>query len=231
MGHNQWFKLVKNQVTGPFKAEDILASPPNDKETLFWGKGFSEWKSFNHWKSAVKEIEAEEKNRSENQKSWRFRVLGQEYPYMTYEELIEQLSELEDYREAEIWSDRRADWKEIYFFSEIIDQLGISRRNNPRVPIKADFASKGYQHGDFVVRAVSISKGGIGTSKIDNVKIGDRVKGVLTSPHLYTPIECEFEAVNTGAENLLGFKFINLPIEAKTAIIEYINKFNDMSNS
>ncbi|MNT95603.1 hypothetical protein D3C72_2375100 [compost metagenome] len=72
---------------------------------------------------------------------------------------------------------------------------------------------------------ISISEGGLGVTEVRNLQIGDRFTGNLNSPNLYMQINAICDVVYLGNDGYAGLRFANLPIEAKSSIIEYVNKF------
>ncbi|MNL61128.1 hypothetical protein D3C87_1850130 [compost metagenome] len=72
---------------------------------------------------------------------------------------------------------------------------------------------------------ISVSEGGFGVNDAKNLQIGEKFMGTLTSPNLYVTINCTCEVVYVGSDGYAGIRFVGLPAEYKTSIVEYVNKF------
>jgi hypothetical protein len=149
---------------------------------------------------------------------------------MQHDEMIEFLKTQKDYGEIQIWTEGYTEWKDIYQIHKIMDELGVSRRSHPRVPIMGTLTCEGAT-GNITARALSISEGGLGVTEAANVKIGERFKTILKSPNLYAPIHSTVEVVYVGHDGYAGMKFASIHPESKSAIIEYVRKFTDLNQN
>lgn len=146
---------------------------------------------------------------------------------MAHDAMIEYLKTMKDYSEIQIWTDGYTEWKDIYQIHKIMDELGVSRRQHPRVPIMGTVMCEGAT-GNFQARALSISEGGMGITEAAQVKIGEKFKLSLKSPNLYTPIHATADVVYVGGDGYAGLRFVGLQSESKSAVIEYIKKFTEV---
>lgn len=195
---------------------------------LIWGRGHNEWSTVDRWQRLVKENEQpDRRSKSGSDRLWKLKVAGVEMTPMTHDQMIDYLKEQKDLGEIQIFTEGYSDWKDIYQIHKIMDELGVSRRQHPRVPIMGILTCEGTT-GNFNARVLSISEGGLGVTETPNVKIGEKFKTILKSPNLYTPIHSTVEVVYVGNDGYAGLKFAGLHSESKSAVIEYVKKFTDL---
>jgi PilZ domain. len=222
-----WFVLIDGQVTGPYEPDEVDELISKSKEIQIWGKGYAEWMEPIRWRQSLKEnLQNNPPPKApESTKMWRSRVEGREQSPMLYTDMIKFLKTLKDFSSVDIFIDKLGQWREIYALQQIADDLGISRRSHPRVPILGTLECESESKGHFNCRVISISEGGLGVTDVRNLQIGDRFTGTLNSPNLFMQINAICDVVYVGNDGYAGLRFANLPIEAKSSIIEYVNKF------
>lgn len=229
MIESKWFLLSDGQVTGPFSKEDMAQRLPQVKSALIWGRGQTDWVPADRWEQVLRELDSQDRKvRQGSDRLWKVRVAGQELKPMNHDQMIDFLKTQKDYGEIQIWTDGYSEWKDIYQIHKIMDELGVSRRQHPRVPIMGTLACEGAT-GNLTARVLSISEGGLGITDAPQVKIGEKFKSILKSPNLFGAIHSTVEVVYVGTDNYAGLKFISLHPESKSAIIEYVKKFTDLN--
>ncbi|MEN0059397.1 MAG: PilZ domain-containing protein [Bdellovibrio sp.] len=219
-----WFILSEGQVTGPYDFEEVEARLPSAKDPQIWGRGQGEWQNPLRWRQSLRDVSRIVTGHPEPQGLWRVRYEGQEKKPMKYPELITYLKSLTDYSSVDVCPDHSQEWKEIYALPRIVEDLDISRRSHPRVPIVGTLQCRS-ESGEFTCRVISISEGGLGINDAKNIQIGDHFEGTLTSPNLFGTVEATCEVVYSGNDGYAGLRFVGLPAEYKNSIIEYVNKF------
>lgn len=226
----KWFLLQEGQVRGPFNEEEIEVSaskqPEGASPGLVWGRGLAEWLTPAEWRTHLKTAGPmlTEAPPQLEERHWRLK-LGEDIsgPF-TYDEFIEALKKVVDFSLVEISNEPAGRWRDIYAFQKVVDELGITRRAHPRVPIMGTLTVETPQ-GPQPIRVVSISQGGLGISDGPPLAIGDKVKGVLKSANLYSELPCNCEVVYIGDAGYVGLRFLQMPADAQSAVIEYVNKF------
>lgn len=222
-----WFLLNDGQVTGPFEPAEIESKIPGTPEALIWGRGQSEWMKADKWRKSLQSGEVIAGAASGVHDRWLVRVEGKERPPMNYDELLKFLRTQQDYAVVDVKAEGSPSWREIYSVQRIVDDLGVTRRSHPRVPIMGNFETEaGSGAIQFKSKVISISEGGLGLSEAKGRKIGERFRGTMTSPNLFVTVHSNCEVVYVGNDGYAGLKFIGLPMEEKSAIIEYVNKFS-----
>lgn len=224
MNPKNWFVLTEGQVSGPYDIQEVESRVASVKEAQVWGRGQSEWMTPIKWRQSLKDSSQVTVAANEPEGLWKVRVEGKDRPPMKYSALISFLKGMTDYSAVDVCSDNSNVWKEIYSIPRIVDDLGISRRSHPRVPMVGTLACESPK-GEFSCRVISISEGGLGVNDAQNLQIGERFKGTLTSPNLFVTINTTCEVVYVGNDGYAGLRFVGLPEEFKSSIIEYVRKF------
>lgn len=219
-----WFILSEGQVSGPYDQDEIETRLNSAKEPQLWGRGQSEWMTPSRWRQALRDSHQVTPSGAESQGVWKVRVEGQEKSPMKYSDLIAYLKTLKDYSAVDICTDSSQVWKEVYAVPRVVEDLGISRRSHPRVPMVGTLVCEGPK-GEFTCRVISISEGGLGVNDAKHLKIGERFEATLTSPNLFVTITSTCDVVYVGNDGYAGLRFVGLPTEFKSSIIEYVNKF------
>lgn len=225
--NRKWFILSQDRVLGPFEKETLETQARQHPGALIWGRGQNDWVSFEQWEKALLDFESTNtRTRLQVEREWHVRHNGQELKPMIYPQMIEFLKTVPDFKDVLIWTEGYAEWKEIYQIHKILDDLGVSRRRHPRVPVMGAVELE-TEDGILTARALSISEGGLGITDSPPVKIGDRFKLAIKSANLYGPVHATAEVVFVGSDGYSGLKFVGLPTESKGAIIEYVKKFTE----
>jgi hypothetical protein len=224
----RWFLLMEGQVTGPFGDQELETHlTPAKGEPLIWGRGHGEWMNPERWRSAVKALNAQEALEAQKSRQWKMRVGATELTPMNLEELVEQLKDYTDLTSVRVWTDGFEDWKEVFQVQKITTELGISRRSHARVPIMGTLKCEA-PAGIVTVKVISISEGGLGVTGVQGFHVGDKFRASMSSPNLFAPISATMEVVYLGGDGYAGMRFLGLPSEGKSAIIEYVKKFQQV---
>lgn len=226
----KWFILNDGVVSGPFDTAAVQQRAAEPANGMVWGRGFPEWVSLARWQKLESELEKSiASQRAQNERMWRIRTREQEYQPMNLDQMMAFLRTQSDFSEIYVWTEGYSDWKEVFQIHRIMDELGISRRKHPRVPLMGTIECEGAT-GTFTARVLSISEGGLGITDSPAVKIGEKFKIVLKSPNLFMPIHATVEVVYVGAnDSYVGLKFLGLQSESQSAIIEYVKKLLETS--
>lgn len=228
----KWFVLSNSSVYGPYSPSQVEEKAAGSTAPLIWGRGLSEWVSLDKWRQHSTQAEINERNAKQaNERLWKIQSEGIEHPPMSYSMMMEFLKSKDDLGEIRIWTEGFDDWKEIYEIHKIMDELGVSRRAHPRVPIMgtADMEVSGSLYS---AKIISISEGGAGleteTSKQSTyLRIGAKIRISIKSPNLYNHIHTNAEVVYMNDDGYVGVRFLNLPTDSKTIIFDYVKKFTD----
>lgn len=145
---------------------------------------------------------------------------------MTKEELTTFAAKQDDVSKISIFDKKEKAWKEIYSMPEIVQRLGITRRESQRVPILAQFSGVRVGTASKInSRVITISQGGMGVTDNFELKLGETISGQLTSPHFYSPLNLTAEVTYAGLDGYVGLKFVNLNDEMQALVMDYIKRF------
>lgn len=150
---------------------------------------------------------------------------GIDQPPMTKDELTKFTAQQEDPSLIMVYDKKSKDWKEIYTFPDVIEKLGLSRRQNRRVTLLANFKGMINQAKDINARLTTISMGGFGLTDVFDLKIGDTIQGQILSPHFYAPLSVSAEVTYSGSHGNIGLKFTTINDEGQALVTDYIKKF------
>ncbi|MEI7974212.1 MAG: PilZ domain-containing protein [Bdellovibrio sp.] len=225
----QYFALVDDVTKGPFDRNEISSLLSSWPQMLIWGPDLSEWIDGARWALHLSELNAPKKLSSgseADQRKWKLRIDEHDTEELSYTQMLDILKSRDDIDSILIWTEGYSDWRYVYQIHRLADDLGLSRRKHPRVPIMGTLQCDGAR-GKFDLKALSISEGGLGASEGSQCRIGDRFKVVLKSPNLFAPVHAAVEVVYVAPNGYVGLKFSGVQIESKSAVIEYVRKFQD----
>jgi hypothetical protein len=212
-GFNEWLKASQFQLaehTQPMIMTQVKQAPSLDQTTLL---------------KNAKPTAGVDQLDSRQESFYRVQVNFVDQPLMTKNELLILISKQEDVSVIAIQDPQSKEWKEVYAYIDIVEKLGLSRRNHPRVPILAQFLGRTKQQENFFARIITVSEGGMGFTEVYDLKIGDEVEGQMTSPHFFQPINVKADVVYSGLDGYIGLKFNQINDESQAALIDYIKKF------
>ncbi|NUM58186.1 MAG: PilZ domain-containing protein [Bdellovibrionaceae bacterium] len=225
---HKWFTQKKNKINGPYNLNQIEALIENSQDDiLIWGQGMAEWLTPNDWKVFLSEKQKVNDSQREIP-SWKFRINDTESQDLTFKELINELKKQKEFDLIYFKNKEQPKWTSIFSSVVIADELGITRRNTPRVPILGFFDGERVDtHVPVKAKVITISEGGIGLTDAVGFSQGIYIKGLIKSPNLNSDIHVHAAVVYMGNDNYVGLKFTSISPEAKSQIIEYVNKFSD----
>ncbi len=219
--------MQKGQVVGPLGSPEIEALGLA-ADTLYWSRGQAEWIAVDRWRELVAEEKTEAKE-PETQRLWRIKIKDKEWAAMPHAEMIKSLKSVKDLSEVLVWTEGYQSWREIFQIHKIMDELGVSRRQHPRVPIVGQFSYE-IDKKPMTAPLCTISEGGCGVNNSQGLTIGTKLKASLQSPHLAQNMIVSCEVVFSGEDGYAGIRFLGLNSEFKGLIIEYVKKFSERTH-
>ena len=229
MQEKKWFIIEKDQISGPFTPTDIFnrLNKGELKEAQFWAKQKTQWMNESDFREEVRRDEDSLKRmhsaRAANE--WKVKTPDQQLGPLAYPQLIDFLKKQTELGNIKIWTEGYEEWRDVYSVYKILDDLGVNRRQHPRVAIQGVLLIE-HTGGLIEVPLTTISEGGCGISKGYKLNIGDKFKGTVSSPALPHKIHCAAEVVYMGTDAECGLKFSNISMEGKSAIIDYVRKLS-----
>lgn len=228
---SKWFAQKNNKITGPFDQthiESLLQS--NSDDLLLWGKGLSEWLTAKEWQDHIKGIQAE-MTEAQNP-NWYFKTSQSSSKPLNFNTLIAEIKKLNTYEDLMIKNDQQDKWVSIFALPLVADEIGITRRQMPRVPILGFLTGQRVDdHSTIKAKVVTISQGGCGVTEGTGITSGTSLKGIIKSPNLIGDIHISADVVYIGKDGYIGMKFSSISPESQSQIVEYVNKFKDSESS
>ncbi len=247
----KWFVNHNSRVHGPYDSTEIQGliqtMGSNSRSTYLWTRGIGEWITADKWTPSIAQSTQSERLFNTTTKQQPVvnqtrqavpQVLADDRRYkvqynfvdqapMTKDELLSYTLKQDDVSKIAVFDNVAQEWKEIYAIPEISQKLGISRRKNARVPILAQFIGASTKDVKVSSRVVTISIGGMGLTDTFDLSIGDTIRGQITSPQFFMPLNIEAEVTYTGSDGYVGSKFFQLNDDTLALITEYVNKYSD----
>lgn len=253
----KWFLNQSNKVHGPYdnaEVQDLIQTLGSGaKQSYIWTRGMSEWMTADKWNpNYIQNIntQVERKfntdattiNFVETKPAAVSRTIDsgvkpiQKYKVqynfidqnqMTKDELLEFTIKQSDISKISVFDPNTKSWREIYAIPEIAEKLGLSRRKTPRIPILAQFIGTSAKGLKLNSRVVTISVGGMGFTDTFELTIDDQIRGQITSPHFFTPLNIEAEVTYTGTDGYVGLKFTQINDDTAALITDYVNRFSE----
>ena len=231
MGLN-WFVYSNDVVSGPFKTEDVegkIASGIVPSSAFIWWKGQHEWMPVEAWQAQLRQILSTTQSAPVNQ-VW-YLDLGSGSPIgpLTQRELHDHLNRLESLNHVYLWTAGLANWKRVYEFHEVMDRLGISRRENARAPLMASVAvtRSNDDPGSYVLKAASLSVGGIGLTGQHDLRKEDQLSILVKCKEFPAGLHLRGTVAYVTANGYIGVRFHKIAAETHAMIFDYVKRFNN----
>ncbi len=227
----QWFIHREGAVLGPFTPADVekqISSGHFNSECLVWARGSNEWLPMSQWKSLVGRMADPAKTVAE--RVWYCDSgAGQPAGPLTQNELIDHLKGLNRWDIVTLWGTGLLKWLPLFEVPEVMDLVGISRREHPRAPLLGQVAltPSGTSTPAQILPSLTISVGGMGLKNAGFLQRGDRVQIAIRSRDIPTVIHVTGEILYVSRIGDAGVKFIDLSPEARALLTDHIQKFHD----
>ena len=224
-----WFLYIDNVVTGPFSTEQVQSKIGDEQvkaKCFVWWKGQREWIPVSAWERDLNSIL--ESASSQAQKAvWYIDVGTAPIGPLTQNELISNLKSLTELGQARLWAVGMKHWKSVYELHDVMELLGISRREHDRAPLMGSVAvtRSNEDPKGFVVRAASISVAGMGLAGAADIRRGDQLALLIKSPDLPGNVHVRGEVVYVTDTGYAGVRFMKVHPETHSIIHDYVKRF------
>lgn len=221
-----WFICENDKVRGPFSSDELKAMAANGTVTLdslIWGRSQTEWIVINKW---LKEVlpTAQDQNDVNTKQMWHYAVGGDSKGPMNRIELIAELKSLRTKDEVLLWTKGMKAWADLYEFHDILDELGMNKREHERAQISGQVIFK-IGNVDHIGQLRTISSGGFGCNDLKtSLAIGQVVTLTIQSDQLNLKIMTKATVQYVSDSGFYGFKFNSISMESRTVIMEYIRR-------
>lgn len=218
----RWFVAQNDSIAGPFSTEEIKAKSIRDtqfRSSMIWGWPIAEWKSMQWWLKQIDEV-LSKIDFQEQDHEWYYAHGGESFGPLSRRDLLKQLGTIPEKSDLMLWKEGMKAWTSILEFHDIMDAIGIGRRQHHRRKI-AGTAKVTVDTHIHLAQIESISIGGCGLTQVENVITGEIIHLEIKSEAFYDVIRVSAEVryINNG---YVGLKFQSLNSEAQAMIIQYI---------
>ena len=230
-----WFIHRDGAVLGPYTAAEVdaqLSAGGFGADCLVWARGSNEWLPMSQWSTLSSKIEEGAKNVAG--RVWYCDSgAGQPAGPLTQNELVEHLKGLNRWDIVTLWGTGLLKWLPLFEVPDVMDLVGISRRENPRAPLlgQAALTSQGSSMSSQLLTCSTISVGGIGVKNAGSLSRGDRVQIVLKSTDLPTTIHAVGEVLYVSRIGEAGIKFLELTPEAHSILFDHVRRFHEKAQA
>jgi hypothetical protein len=225
-----WFLYSNDVTSGPFDTEEVrskLHSGQLGASSYVWRKGQREWMPIQEWEDQLEKLLEAENERS-RKPVWYIDLGTSPIGPLTQSELVENLRGIPDLGHARLWSVGMPKWTSLFALHDIVEMVGLTRRESQRAPLMGSVAvnrSSDDPRG-YVLKAASISVGGIGVSGSHDLRKGDEVSLLIKSPDLPKTIHLRGEVAYVTRNGFCGIRFLQVPAETHSILFDFTRKFN-----
>jgi hypothetical protein len=226
-----WFLYTDDIVSGPFSTEEVqtkLGTGQLTTKSFIWWKGQREWISLSMWQDQLSQIL--EAGVTQTQKAVWYADLGTTpIGPLTQAELIQTLKPYTDLGRVRLWAVGMEKWMSLFEVHDVMELLGISRREFERAPLMGTVAiTRGNEDPKgFVVKAGSISVAGMGVANAHDLRRGDDIALLIKSKDLPNVLHVRGEVVYVTESGYAGVRFFKVHPESHSIIHDYVKRFTD----
>jgi hypothetical protein len=225
-----WFLFSNDVVTGPFSTEDVnmkLQSGVISPQSFIWWKGQREWIQITVWNQQLPTILKAIDFTSQLNPVWYIEMSGSRLGPITQNELVNHLKSLRDLTKVKLWAVGMPAWANIFELHDVMDLIGISRRENERAPLMGTvtITRTSDDPRSYVLRTASISSGGLGMVGGNDLRPGDQIALVINSAHLGTVLHARGRVLYVNSKNFVGVQFERPQAEMVAVISDYVRQF------
>ena len=225
-----WFIHQGGSVTGPHSEVEVerrLGSGTLTPEVLIWARGANEWQPISEWKTLQAKIAAIA-NANTGRVWYCDSGSGQPAGPLTEAELIDHLKGFSRLESMLLWGSGLEKWTPLFEVADVMDLIGISRRESPRVPLLGQVAVTqiGSSSPAQVLQTATVSNGGIGVKLAGFLTPGDRVQLVIRSRDFGSILHVTGRVLYVSRTGDAGIKFDETSAELRSVLHDHIRRFN-----
>jgi hypothetical protein len=225
-----WFVYTNEVVSGPFETDAVRAKIHAQEiaaGSFIWWKGQREWVPVAAWESQLDQVARTSVDRAEKA-VWYIDQGGQPVGPLTENEMISQLRSMESVSRIRLWAVGMEKWTSIFELGDVMEQLGISRRENERAPIMGTVAvtRSNEDPKGFMLRAASISVGGIGLVGEHDLRHGDSISLLVKSGDIPGNMHLRGQVAYVTKAGYVGVRFDQVHPETQSLIFDYVKRFH-----
>ncbi|MCB0343117.1 MAG: DUF4339 domain-containing protein [Pseudobdellovibrionaceae bacterium] len=223
----KWYACLNEEVSGPYTTDQVkqgLDTGEFSSEMMIWGRAMAEWLTAQQWRAQLDQLLNQPSQQNKRPQMWHYAYLGESFGPLPRTELLDALAKIDTKKEVLIWTKGMKSWADLFHFQDIIEDLGINRREFPRARVTGSVVI----HSDervVIGRLATIGAGGFGAVQLDDsITAGNLVTAELKTELLSESIKVRAIVQYVSQEGFVGFKFERISAEAQNEIIAYVNK-------
>lgn len=223
-----WFFYLNENISGPFTPAEIrtkILAAGENAQCLIWTKGQKQWIPAATWESNYDQIVSSLPKPAHEVEDWHFTYNDRTQGPISQTELVKFLRTLQniEWDAVGIKKTGQEKWSKIFQFSDILEEIGGSRRKHARVPLNGIVvvSKEGVEQ---IGRCLTVSIGGMGITGVKDIYISDVVKLTIKCEEFGYPLYVAATVKYVTPEEI-GLQFQNLHMEFQARISDYIKKF------
>ncbi len=223
-----WFFYLNENISGPFTPVEIrskISAAGESAQCLIWTKGQKQWIPAAIWESNFDQIVSALPKPAHEVAEWYVGHNDRTQGPISQTEVVKYLRTLgsNEWDAVRILKKGQETWSKIFQFNDILEEIGGSRRTQPRVPLSGVVvaAKDGLEQ---IGKCVTVSVGGIGITDLKDIYSGDVIKLTIRCEEFGYPMYASAVVKYVTAEEI-GCQFQNLHMEFQSRISDYIKKF------
>lgn len=225
-----WFIYSNEVVTGPFDTEAVrnkLQGGQLSARCFIWWKGQREWIPVTTWEAQLDQILRLSEERAQKP-VWYLDNGGSPVGPLTQNELVDHLRGISQLNRVRLWAVGMKKWTSLFAIPDVMELLGISRRENERAPLMGTVAvtrSTDSPKG-FVLKTASISIAGMGVVGTHDLRVGDQLSLLVKSGEFPSSLHLRGIVAYVQATGYVGICFEAASAESQSLILDYVKRFN-----
>lgn len=225
----KWFVLDNDDTNGPFSTEQVKSLSSNGligPEAMVWSRIQSDWLDIQSWLKNIDNV-IEFSDHNENAKTWYIGLDNVKHGPFNRKELIEELKKKQpELKKILLWTKGMKNWNPLFEFLDVIDELGINARQFPRAAIDGCFTCE-INNSTVELPLATVSENGIGLLNSSGLYVGQKIDGDIYSKALHDKLRVTVEVRYTGDYGFVGLKFVQINMESKQILIDYVKSHSD----
>jgi len=231
-----WFVHRQGTVMGPYSTQEVenrMHAGQFNADCWVWVRGAKEWSPMAEWPVLVeRQAQVDQWTQEAHQPTWYVDFGRGKNPIgpISRNELVAQLVKLKFSSQLEgikLWGSNLKTWTNVFEITDILDLVGISRREVPRAPLMGEVAvtRAGTKSDANVVKAMSVSLNGISLKNCGFLRTGDHVQLSVKSHELAQILHAQAVVLYVGKTGDCGLRFTEISAEDRAMIGDHVRHF------
>ena len=222
----KWFVTQNESVQGPWSTEQLTTWLNNNRDhqdMFIFRRGLTQWITVPEFLKGDTDEVTQRTETHAQEIQWHYAIEGVSHGPMSRQDLVQQLARMKNNSAAVLWTRGMKAWAPVYEFAEIMDEVGINRRQFPRIPLTGTVKIQ-FEHKTFEGSAQTLSETGFGALMAMPLEAGQIITFEINSPNLNAPMRGRAEVRYVAEELLTGFKFHLLDATTRSTLVEILKQ-------